>query len=108
MTPYIFCRISIVLDFSYFKFSPIQYEEISDCVLIFHSAKMSMIATDVKGILTIKFKPRTDHLTDQYSRIFMVKLLLACTVVTGISWYTDKMNCIIPSKGLVIICTFIW
>ena len=65
-----------------------------------------MIATDVKGILTIKFKPRTDHLTDQYSRIFMVKLLLACTVVTGISWYTDKMNCIIPSKGLKLRCLY--
>ena len=103
MAPYVFGVIFIVLSFPCFKFSLIQYNQISDGLLIFHSAKMSMIATDVKGILTIKFKPRTDHLTDQYSRIFMVKLLLACTVVTGISWYTDKMNCIIPSKSLVVL-----
>ena len=57
---------------------------------------MSMIATDFKSFLTIKLKSRDDNLFDQYSRIFMVKILLVTSMVCGLSWYSDKFNCIIP------------
>jgi len=57
---------------------------------------MAMVATDIKELFKISIKPRHDTITDQYNRIFMVKLLLACTIVTGISWYNDKINCLIP------------
>jgi hypothetical protein len=57
---------------------------------------MAMIATDLKGMLSINIKSRHDSHSDQYSRIFMVKLLLVCTIIMGISWYTDSINCIVP------------
>lgn len=57
---------------------------------------MAMVATDLKGMLSISIKSRHDSHSDQYSRIFMIKLLLVCTVVMGISWYSDSITCIIP------------
>jgi len=57
---------------------------------------MAMVATDIKGMLSISIKSRHDAHSDQYSRIFMVKLLLVCTLVMGISWYSDSISCIIP------------
>lgn len=57
---------------------------------------MSMAATDLKGLLTISVKSRHDGYSDQYNRIFMVKFLLVCTLVMGISWYQDSINCIVP------------
>ncbi|XP_066929704.1 innexin inx2-like [Clytia hemisphaerica] len=62
---------------------------------------MAMIAGDFKSFLTIKIKQRDDNLFDQYSRIFMVKVLLITSMVCGISWYSDKFNCIIPEKMMV-------
>jgi len=59
---------------------------------------MSFVATDLKGILTLNIKSRHDGFTDQYSRIFMVKLLMVSTIVMGLSWYGDNINCIIPGK----------
>jgi len=55
-----------------------------------------MVATDIKGMLSISIKSRHDSHSDQYNRIFMVKLLLVCTLVMGISWYSDSISCIIP------------
>ena len=57
-----------------------------------------MIAGDFKDFLTIKIKPRDDNVIDQYSRIFMVKVLLICSMVCGLSWYADKFNCILPGR----------
>ncbi|XP_057310175.1 innexin inx3-like [Hydractinia symbiolongicarpus] len=59
---------------------------------------MSMVATDIKDLFKIKIKPRHDSYSDQYNRIFMVKILLACTIVLGISWYSDKFNCVVPDE----------
>jgi len=62
---------------------------------------MSMVATDIKGMLSITIKSRHDSHTDQYNRIFMVKLFLVCSLVMGISWFNDSINCIVPeSHGL--------
>jgi len=57
---------------------------------------MAMVATDLKGMLSISIKSRHDSHSDQYNRIFMVKLMLVCCVVMGISWYSDSISCIIP------------
>lgn len=62
---------------------------------------MAMVATDIKGMLSITIKSRHDSHTDQYNRIFMVKLMLVSSLVMGISWYQDSINCIVPdSHGL--------
>lgn len=57
---------------------------------------MSFVATDLKGLLTLNIKSRHDGYLDQYNRIFMVKLLMVATIVMGLSWYGDSINCIIP------------
>ena len=59
-----------------------------------------MIAGDIKNMLSIHIKPRHDSIPDQYSRIFMVKLLLVCTIIIGVNQYNDKVTCIIPGKEI--------
>uniref|UniRef100_A0A7M5X4M6 Innexin n=1 Tax=Clytia hemisphaerica TaxID=252671 RepID=A0A7M5X4M6_9CNID len=57
---------------------------------------MALVASDIKGMLSITIKSRHDSHTDQYNRIFMVKILLVTSLVMGISWYSDSISCIIP------------
>ena len=52
----------------------------------------TLITTDFAKLFSISIKQRTDNYTDQYNRIFMVKVLLACTIVMGASWYTDSVK----------------
>ena len=59
---------------------------------------MAFVATDLKDLLTLNVKSRHDNFTDQYNRIFMIKLIMVCTIVMGISWYSDSINCIVPGK----------
>ena len=61
----------------------------------------AMIATDIKGMLSVKIKPRNDSYTDQYNRIFMVKILLVCVVIMGISWFNDSIKCLVPGVNSV-------
>jgi len=57
---------------------------------------MAMVATDIKGMLSISIKSRHDGYTDQYNRIFMVKLMLVSSLIMGISWFQDSINCMVP------------
>nr|CRX73271.1 Innexin 3 [Hydra vulgaris] len=59
---------------------------------------MAFVASDLKNLFKIKFKARYDPLTDRYNRMFMVKLLMACTIVTGLNWYADKVHCIVSGE----------
>ena len=60
------------------------------------------VAADLKSLFQVTRKKRFDSLTDQYQRIFMVKLLLACSLITGLAWYGDKINCVNPGKYVYI------
>ena len=60
---------------------------------------MAMIATDIKSMLSITIKSRHDCYTDQYNRIFMVKILLVSCFIMGISWFQDSITCIVPGKS---------
>ena len=54
-----------------------------------------MILSDsFKDIISIKIKPRVDDYADQVSRIFIVKMLLLCTLVTSLDFFNDTMSCI--------------
>jgi len=57
---------------------------------------MAMIATDIKSMLSINIKSRPDNYTDQYNRILMLKLLLVSSLIMGLSWFTDSVNCLVP------------
>ena len=67
---------------------------------------MSFIAQDIKSMITINIKPRHDGIADQYCRIFMVKILMVCSLIMSYSWFKDSINCIVPEthgmdKGFV-------
>ena len=54
------------------------------------------ITDSIKQILSIQIKPRIDSYTDQYSRIFMVKLSMVGALLVGLNWYSDKITCVQP------------
>lgn len=55
-----------------------------------------MIVGELKGLLSFKIKSRHDGYSDQFNRIFIVKILLVCSLVMGISWYKDSIRCVTP------------
>ena len=59
---------------------------------------MSAAAEGVRALLAVKIKPRDDSYCDQFIRIFMLKVMLAGTLLLSLNWYTDKVNCIIPDS----------
>jgi len=59
---------------------------------------MAMVAGDIKQMLSINIKPRHDTLTDQYNRIYMVKILMISSLIMGVSWFKDSINCIVPDS----------
>ena len=55
-----------------------------------------MVLDVMADFLKIRIKSRDDTISDQYSRLFMVKLLLVCAAIAGVSWSTDQLKCVIP------------
>lgn len=60
---------------------------------------MSMITGNLKGLLTIKIKARHDNFTDQFHRIFMVKMAMVASFLLGLNWFKDTITCIIPGTA---------
>lgn len=60
---------------------------------------MSMITGNLKGLLTIKIKARHDNFTDQFNRIFMVKMAMVASFLLGLNWFKDTITCIIPGTA---------
>ena len=60
---------------------------------------MSMITGSIKGLLQIKFKARHDPFTDQYNRIFMVKMAMISSMLLGLNWFKDTITCIVPGTA---------
>ena len=60
---------------------------------------MGFLAQDIKSMLTIKAKPRHDDYTDQFHRIFMVKICMVSSLLLGLNWMKDTITCIIPKTA---------
>ncbi|XP_065649982.1 innexin inx2 [Hydra vulgaris] len=60
---------------------------------------MSIITGNLKSLLTIKFKPRHDTFTDQFNRIFMVKMAMVASFLLGLNWFKDTITCIVPASA---------
>jgi len=50
----------------------------------------------IKKLISVKFKPRQDSYTDQFNRLFMVRMFLVASLLTGLDWMTDEINCLVP------------
>ena len=59
---------------------------------------MAMLAASIQEVVSIKIKPRHDGITDQYSRIFMVKICLICSAIIGVNYFNDKVSCIVANE----------
>lgn len=53
----------------------------------------------LKDILTVSFKQRHDSYSDQFNRIFMTKMLLIASIVIGVDYFSDQVNCMIPKDA---------
>jgi len=59
----------------------------------------SHITGNIKSLLTVKVKSRCDDYTDQFHRVFMVKMTLVSTLLLGMNWVNDTVTCIIPNTA---------
>ena len=55
---------------------------------------MAFISGDIKNLLTVKSKVRPDDYTDQFSRIFIVKMCLVSSLIIGFDYFKDEVACI--------------
>lgn len=60
---------------------------------------MASQINSIKSLLTIKPKSRTDDYTDQFHRIFMVKISMVASLLLGLNWVKDTITCIIPGTA---------
>ena len=58
-----------------------------------------ILGDSFKDIVSIKIKPRVDDYADQFSRIFIVKMLLLATIVTSVDYFNDTMSCILSGNA---------
>ena len=66
---------------------------------------MSVATTNIKDVFKININPRHDSLTDQYHRIFMVKLLLISSFLMGIGWF--NVSCLVVGMNIYILLNFL-
>ena len=59
---------------------------------------MAWFLEDIKAILSIRVKTRHDAIYDQYSRLFMPKILLISSFAVGLNWFRDKLTCVVPDN----------
>ena len=52
------------------------------------------LSDSFKDIISIKIKSRVDDYADQFSRIFIVKMLIMSALVTSLEFFNDTMSCI--------------
>lgn len=60
-----------------------------------------MVLTALKDIISVKIKTRHDSPCDQFSRLWMTKMLFISAVLLGFNYFTDKIYCIHPKASTV-------
>ena len=50
-----------------------------------------ILARILKDIMSFKMKARHDGYSDQFNRIFMTKLLLVCSIVMSVEYFSDQV-----------------
>ena len=58
-----------------------------------------VIMRSVKDLLSIKIKTRHDSYCDQFSRLFMTKMLIIASVVMSFDYFSDRVSCMTPGKS---------
>jgi len=58
---------------------------------------MSLLGESISALVAIKIKRRYDTFTDQYNRIFMVKMTILFSAFIGFNYFQDKVSCIVAN-----------
>lgn len=59
-----------------------------------------VVIRSLKDVMTLSvFKLRHDNYTDQFSRIFMTKILLIASIIMGVDYFSDQVNCMISNDA---------
>jgi len=58
---------------------------------------MSLLGESISALVAIKIKRRHDTITDQYNRIFMVKMTILFSAFIGFNYFQDKVSCIVAN-----------
>lgn len=60
---------------------------------------MGYIDESISKVISIKIKPRQDSASDQYNRILMVKMCILSSVIIGMNYFSDQVDCIIANTN---------
>lgn len=60
---------------------------------------MAFMAGNIKSLLSVKIKARHDSYTDQVSRILVAKVFIVASLVMGVDWFHDTVNCVLPKNS---------
>ena len=60
---------------------------------------MSGLIGSIKNLLKIPVKSRYDSFTDQFHRILMVRICMAASMLLGLTWFKDTINCMVPKNS---------
>ena len=66
-----------------------------------------VVLRSLKDILSIKIKPRHDSPSDQFSRLFMTKMLLIAAFIMGFEYFSDRISCLKPPSATELTGSFI-
>ena len=58
-----------------------------------------VVVRTLKDIMTVQLKPRHDGYSDQFNRLFMTKLLLIASIIMGVDYFSDQVNCMVPKNA---------
>ena len=59
---------------------------------------MALLAESISTIVAVKIKERHDSFTDQYNRLFMVKMCVLSSALIGFNYFHDSVSCIIANN----------
>ena len=65
----------------------------------FYDPGKMVVARAVKDIFSIEIKARHDSYCDQFSRLFMTKILIIASVIMGFDYYSDRVSCMTPTNS---------
>ena len=58
-----------------------------------------VVVRAVKDILSIKIKTRHDSYSDQFSRLFMTKMLLIASLLMSFDYFSDRVSCMVHKES---------
>lgn len=70
-----------------------------ECTNKSNSEENMVVVRAVKDILSIKIKTRHDSYTDQFSRLFMTKMLLIASLIMSFDYFSDRVSCMVHKES---------